>query len=156
MLFKKAYRFGDKLEDKVRGKLSHFPIIYAFFGGAGVIIFWRGIWHTVDYVMEYFFATQDIASAQNMPHMVWWDGPLSIMVGAVILLLSGLFVTSFIGNEIIISGLKGEKKIAEKTEEDIKVDLEESIKMKQEMHAIDKRLDRIESLLEKDRPSKGV
>lgn len=149
MFFKKAYRFGDKLEDKVRGKLSHFPIVYAFFGGSGIIIFWRGIWHTVDYLMEYFFVTQDLSFAQSTSYMVWWDGPLSILVGTAILLLSGLFVTSFIGNEIIISGLQGGKKIAEKTEEDIKVDLEESAKMKREMQIIDKRLERIESLLQK-------
>ena len=149
MFFKKIYNLGDKAEDKVRGRLSHFPIIYAFLGGAGVIIFWRGIWHTTDYVMEYLFATKYLVSPDVTISMLWWDGPLSILIGATILLLCGLFVTSFIGNEIIISGLKGEKKITEKTEEDVKLDIEEGLLVKKEMVNIGKRLAKIESYLAK-------
>ena len=151
MFFKSIYRAGDKIEDKVRGRLSHFPIIYAFLGGAGIIIFWRGVWHTVDFVMEYFFAVKDSISADNISHVVWWDGPLSILVGAAALLASGLFVSSFIGNEIIISGLRGEKKLTEKTEEDVKIDLEEDMLMKREVESIDKRLGEIEALLKSKR-----
>lgn len=149
MFFKKIYNLGDKVEDKVRGHLSHFPIIYAFLGGAGIIIFWRGIWHTMDFAMQSIFASRDLGSAENISSMVWWDGPLSILIGSTILLLCGLFVTSFIGNEIIISGLKGEKKITEKTEEDVKLDIEEGLLVKKEMVNIDKRLAKIESYLAK-------
>lgn len=151
MFFKKIYNLGDKVEDKVRGRLSHFPIIYAFLGGAGVIIFWRGIWHTMDYVMQVLFTSRDLASADNISQMLWWDGPLSILIGTTVLLLSGLFVTSFIGNEIIISGLKGEKKLTEKTEEDVQMDLEESGKMKKEIHDIDNRLAKIEKAITRSR-----
>ncbi len=149
MFFKKIYNLGDKAEDKVRGRLSHVPLIYAFLGGAGVIIFWRGIWHTTDYVMEYFFATKYLSSPDATISMLWWDGPLSILIGTTILLLSGLFVTSFIGNEIIISGLKGEKKLTEKTEEDVKLDLEESGEMKKQIRDINRKLERIEKVLVK-------
>jgi len=147
MFFKKIYNLGDKAEDKVRGRLSHFPIIYAFLGGAGIIIFWRGIWHTADYAMEYFFATKYLVAPDITVSTLWWDGPLSILVGATILLLSGLFVTSFIGNEIIISGLKGEKKLTEKTEEDVRLDLEESGEMKKQIRDISKKLEKIEKAL---------
>ena len=51
---------------------------------------------------------------------LWWDGPLSVLIGAVVLLMSGVFVSNFIGNEIIISGLRGEKKLAERTEKEVK------------------------------------
>lgn len=110
----------DEIEDVTRGKLSHHPIFYAFLGGVGVIIFWRGIWHTADYIMELFFAVGDGVTSTSISRLPWWDGPLSVLVGALLLLITGLFVTSFIGNEIIISGLKREKKIVEKIEEEIK------------------------------------
>ncbi len=147
MFYKKIYNIGDKLEDKVRSKLSHYPIIYAFIGGAGIIIFWRGIWHTVDYVMESLLAISDNISSTTMSQLPWWDGPLSILVGVVLLLAVGLFVSSFIGNEIIISGLKKEKKIIEKTEEDIEVEIAEDKKIKHEIHEMDGRLKRIEEIL---------
>jgi len=149
MIFKKIYEFGDRLEDKVRGKLSHYPIIYAFVGGAGIIIFWRGVWVTVDYIMESIFAIETSPTGIGALTLHWWDGPLSIIVGTAILLLVGLFVTSFIGNEIIISGLKREKKIVEKTEDEIAVESKESIKIKIELQEMANRLKRIEDLLKK-------
>ena len=48
MLTRKIVRFFDKLEDKIRGRLSHHPIFYALVGGIGVVLFWRGVWHTAD------------------------------------------------------------------------------------------------------------
>ncbi|MCU0679983.1 MAG: hypothetical protein MUF50_01600 [Planctomycetes bacterium] len=149
MFFKKIYNFGDWLEDKVRGKLSHYPIIYAFIGGMGIIIFWRGIWHTFDYIMELFFATGVSLASTSDAYLPWWDGPLSILIGVILLLLTGLFVTSFIGNEIIISGLKQEKKIAEKTKDEIEIELNENAKMKSEVHKINTRLEKLENILKK-------
>ena len=146
MVFQKIYNLADKLEDKVRGKLSHYPIIYAFIGGSGIIIFWRGIWHTMDYLMEFFFLG---FNGFGVPSLLWWDGPLSIAIGVVLLLTVGLFVTSFIGNEIIISGLKREKKIVEKTEEEVGEELNEDKKIKHEIHEMDGRLRRIEDILKK-------
>jgi len=150
MLFRKIYNLGDKLEDKVRGKLSHYPIIYAFIGGAGIIIFWRGIWHTIDSIMEFFFSVgKSVSSTSLTQQLPWWDGPLSVLIGGILLLIVGLFVTSFIGNEIIISGLKKEKKIVEKTEDEIEIDIKEGEKIKSEIHEMDSRLKRIEDILKK-------
>jgi hypothetical protein len=149
MLFKTIYNLSDRFEDKVRGKLSHFPIIYAFIGGTGMIIFWRGIWHTADYLMEFCFAVGDKSTSASALQLPWWDGPLSILVGAALLLMVGLFVTSFIGNEIIISGLRREKKITEKTEEEVKNELSEEHKIEQKIHEIDERTKRIEEMLKK-------
>jgi len=148
MFFKKIYNLGDRLEDIVRGRLSHYPIIYAFIGGAGIIIFWRGVWHAVDYFTEFFIADDSVASA-SIHKLPWWDGPLSILIGTVLLLTIGLFVTSFIGNEIIISGLKKEKKITEKTEEEIGDDLKEDEKIKHEIHKMNSRLKRMSKILKK-------
>lgn len=147
MLFKKIYHFGDKLEDKVRGKLSHYPIIYAFFGGAGVIIFWRGIWRVGDFFSEYFHTKSFTAGPNLVP---WWDGPICIVLGITILLLVGLFVSSFIGNEIIISGMRGEKKLDEKTEDEIRADLIADLKMKTEIKKISEKIEVLEKELEEE------
>jgi hypothetical protein len=97
--------------------------------------------------MEFFFTVGESASSTSLTQLPWWDGPLSILVGTVLLLVVGLFVSSFIGNEIIISGLKKEKKIVEKTEEEIGVEIEENNKINREIHEMDGRLNRIEEIL---------
>jgi hypothetical protein len=148
-IFKKIYHLGDVIEDKVRARLSHYPIIYAFIGGAGVIIFWRGIWHTMDYVMGV-STVKDFVSSTSLSELPWWDGPLSIAIGATLLLMTGLFVGSFIGTEIVISGLKGEKKISEKTEEEVELDVKESKKIEQEIHEMDVRIKHVEAMLTKE------
>ncbi len=144
MIFKKIYQLGDKLEDKVRGRLSHYPITYAFVGGAGVIIFWRGIWHSVDVLMGYI----NFSGKTGWAALPWWDGLFSMAIGMALLLLVGLFVSSFIGNEIIISGLKGEKKAVEKAELEIEEDIMMDMEIQDEIKDISKRLARIQKILE--------
>jgi len=114
---KKIIVFFDKLEDRVRGKLSHWPILYAFIGGVGTVLFWRGIWHTADFVSVLFFYPKTGKSLLISGE--WLDGPVSFLVGSAFLLLVGLFVSHFIGNEIIISGLKREKKLVERAEDEV-------------------------------------
>ncbi|MDP3958232.1 MAG: hypothetical protein Q8Q36_02080 [bacterium] len=99
-------RIFDKLEDKVRGSLSHYPITYAFIAGVGIVLFWRGVWHTADL---FDFMT----------------GPVSLLIAVVILLLTGLFVSFFVGDTIIIAGIKRQKKVAERTEQEIETEKEE-------------------------------
>ncbi len=94
------FKFFDKLEDKIRKRLSRQPIIYALIGSIGIILIWRGIWLVAD----------DL----NIP------GWLSALSGIAITMITGLFVSFFIGDRIIISGIKEEKRIDEKTEEEIK------------------------------------
>jgi len=93
-------KFFDKLEDKIRAKLSRHPVIYALLGSIGIILLWRGIWVLAD----------------NLEI----DGLTSTIIGFLILLLSGLLVSFFVGEQIIVSGIKQEKRIDEKTEEEIK------------------------------------
>ena len=125
-IFMRLLRFFDKLEDLIREALSRVPIFYALVGGVGVVLFWRGVWHTAD--MFPFF-----------------DGPVSIIVGTLMLLSTGLLVSVFIGDQIIISGLRHEKKLTEKTE--LEVEAEESVlaKVHKELHLISERLARLEA-----------
>jgi hypothetical protein len=92
--------YFDKLEDRIRIKLSHKPIVYAIVGGVGIVLFWKGVWET----------------AELIPIL---HGPGSIIVGTLILMLSGLMVSFFIGDSIILSGFKKEKKLVEKTEAEV-------------------------------------
>ncbi len=142
------YKFFDKLEDKIRGKLSHYPILYALIGGVGIVIFWRGVWHTADFFTEVIFSYQ-LDGSVDLGSLPWWDGPLSLLIGSVLLLSTGLFVFDFIGTESIISGLKGEKKLAEKTEEEIKVETGAIKEIKEEVKEISRRLDNLAEDLDK-------
>lgn len=142
------YRFFDKLEDKIRGRLSHYPILYAFIGGVGVVVFWRGVWHTTDFFTEVIFSYQ-VNGSVDLGALPWWDGPLSLLVGSVLLLSTGLFVFGFIGNEMIVTGLKGEKKLTEKTEEEVRLETGTLKEIKNEVKEISKRLDEIEKDIEK-------
>ncbi len=91
--------FFDRLEDKIRARLSRTPILYAIIGGTGIILFWRGIWLLADEL-----------------YIGWL---VSFVIGVVMLLATGLLVTSFIGDQIIVSGLRKEKKLVDKTESEI-------------------------------------
>lgn len=126
---KKLLKFFDKLEDSSRAWLSRRSILYAFVGGAGVVIFWRGVWHGMDSLMIFL-------SKKSIPAYPWWDGPLSILIGALLLLSTGLMVSTFIGNEVIISGLKREKKVTEKTEIEVQEEAEEVRGIKKEIEEI--------------------
>ena len=147
---KKIVKFFDKLEDVVRIKLSHFPILYGLIGGFGVVWFWRGVWHTGDFLTIY-LATRLGYTDMHLESFIWWDGPLSIVVGAMILLITGLLVSTFIGNEIIITGLKRQKRIAEKTEEEIDSEADTIFTLHKELHEIARREERLEKFIDKNK-----
>lgn len=100
IMFKKIWRFFDKLEDYVRINLSHTPILYALVGAVGIILLWKGVWEM----------------AEGVPGLY---GIGSVVMGVIILLASGLLVSFFIGDSVILSGLRRDKKFAEKSEKEI-------------------------------------
>lgn len=126
----------DKMEDHIRARLARHPFIYTFIGGAGIVLFWRGVWHIAD-VLE--------RTSQLGAHLF---SPLgSLVLGVVVLLSTGLFVSAFIGDSIIMSGIRHDKKIIEKTIEDVeteKSDLEKMLvavtDMKQELSHLEGKL----------------
>lgn len=120
-------KFFDKLEDKIRSKLSHYPIIYAIIGGIAIVLFWRGVWHTAD----------DLHLG-SIP---------SFVLGTVILLLTGVFVSAFIGNRLIISGLIGEKKLTEKAENEIASEEAQLRNIQNTLDRVEKAIAKIESNL---------
>jgi hypothetical protein len=74
--------------------------LYALVGAVGIILVWKGIWETAEF----------------FPIL---NGVGSLVVGLIILLSCGLLVSFFIGDSIIISGFKKEKKLVEKSEQEI-------------------------------------
>ena len=101
---KRIVKFFDKTEDKTREGLSHHPFVYAFISGTAVVMFWRAIWESIDMLWK-----SDIAFFN------WFFyPPVQIFVSMGILLITGLMVSNFIGDRILISGLKKEKKIEER------------------------------------------
>lgn len=99
-MVKRVFSFFDKLEDKIRIWLSHAPIAYALIGAVGIILLWKGVWEV----------------AELVPAL---HGFGSVVLGIVILLASGLLVSFFIGDSIILSGFRREKKLADKNEKEI-------------------------------------
>ena len=118
MAMRRIILFFDRLEDWIRAHLSRYPLIYAIIGGVGVVLFWRGVWHTADL---FSFMT----------------GPVSVALGIIVLGLTGVLVSEFIGNHIILAGLRGEKKLEEKTIEEINAE-------DKRIHSIEKTLENIE------------
>jgi hypothetical protein len=151
---KSILNFFDKLEDHVRGRLSHYPIIYAIVGGIGIVLFWRGVWLTTDYIFETLAASQATmgSTISITPSITWWDGPLSFLIGLAILLMTGVFVSNFIGNEIIITGLRGEKKLTEKTEQEERMEVGAIGDIRRELRKVAEKLDAVE--LPPEKPKK--
>jgi hypothetical protein len=138
-IFKKIIYFFDKLEDKIRGRLSRMPLVYAFIGGVGIVLFWRGVWHIAD-------------------GFEGGGGIISLIIGSIILLLSGAFVSAFIGNRLILTGIRGEKKLTEKSTDEIESELatEESElrSIKNVLLKVEDRLEKIENELPHDHNTK--
>ncbi len=120
--------FFDRLEDKTRARLSRLPLFYALLGGVGVVLFWRGIWHIAD----------DISL----------NSILSLVIGSGILLVTGVFVSAFVGNRLIISGLSGEKKLTEKTKEEIETEEDKIDRIQKTLNKMEQKLEEVETELQ--------
>lgn len=150
------YTFFDKLEDRVRGTLSRTPILYAFIGAFGVVLFWRGVWHLTDTIMFHFFSLVPVDAINELYELPWWDGLLSLVVGTILLLMSGIFVSNFIGNEIIISGVRGEKKVVDKTEQEIDIEISELAQVEKDLRHISYQVSLLKKQDIKKQPRKKV
>lgn len=113
-----VYYLFDKMEDHIRARLARHPFIYTFVGGTGVVLFWRGVWHIADVFEKYTHLGSFLFSPLG-----------SVILGVIILLSTGLFVSVFIGDSIIMSGIKHDKKIIEKTIEDVETEMSDVEKM---------------------------
>ncbi len=134
---KKIIHFFDKLEDKVRGHLSHYPILYTFIGGIAIVLFWRGVWHTADLLEE-----------RGSWYSWLFYEPTNLAIVVVILLVTGLFVSYFIGDTILMSGLKHQKKSTEKTGREIEEEESELKSIQATIKEMKKEVDEIRDVVE--------
>lgn len=138
-IFKKVFKFFDKTEDKTRSKLSKHPVLYAAIGAVGLVLLWRGVWMMADSLSVFNNGPFDKAA--------FMDGLISTGVSVVMLLVSGLFVSFFIGDRIIISGLKQEKKLEEKTKEELDSEINVIAEIKQKIDRIEDNMEEIKESL---------
>lgn len=134
----KIFKFFDKLEDRTREHLSHVPIFYAIVGGISVVIFWRGVWDLAD----------DLETLGGYWAFLF-DPLVSTVISVIALLVTGLFVSFFIGDRIILSGLKHEKKVEEKTESEVREEEAMLEVIHRKLDKIDKEISEIKSLIVK-------
>ena len=136
--------FLEKHENRIRAWFSRRPILYAVVGGVGVVLFWRGVWHTADAFAVIFRAW----SGENIPLDFYAvaDSFISLFIGFALLASTGLFVADFIGTEVITKDVEGEEKLTKKMEKE--EEAEESVinKIHNEMHGISRRLKKIEKI----------
>lgn len=141
--------FFKDLEGKNRAFLSRHKILYALIGGAGIILYWRGIWMTADILYKTGYESRFTFWGGLLE--IVFSGPGTAVLGIIVLLMTGLLVQEFIGNDIIISGIKRDKKVIDKTEEEILRDIAEEEKSKKLLEEIDTHLEEVDSrLLEVD------
>jgi len=75
---------------------------------------------------------------------------LSVAIGIGILLMTEIFTLSFFGNEVILSGIKGEKKMVDKTELEMRSEMEFVNDIKKEIKIISNRLEKIERKMDEN------
>ncbi len=130
-MMNKITKFFDRLEDAVRQRLSRHPIVYAFIAGVAIVLFWRGIWTLADL-------------------LAFMTPAVSLIVSMVLMLLTGTFISFFIGERLIFSGLKKEKRIDQKTEEELRQEEASRNKILTEIQEIKKEILTIKNLVEKN------
>jgi mannitol-specific phosphotransferase system IIBC component len=134
---KPVLNFFDKLEDSVRVHLSRYPILYTFIGGIAIVLFWRGVWHTADM----------LAMQGGILGFLFYE-PVNLIIVIIILLVTGLFVSYFIGDTILISGLKRQKKTTEQTEKEIGEEEAQIVAMRTMIKDIKHEVDEIKEVVD--------
>ncbi len=135
-ILERIKKYFQNFEFKKRSFLAKHKVFYALLAGTGVVLYWRGIWHFAD-ILE---------SKESIFEIILH--PLgSIIIGVLILLFAGILVQQFVGNDIIISGIKKEKIDIEKTEKELLKEEEEIKEEHKLIKEIDAHLHKIEKEL---------
>ena len=138
-IYHKIVNFFDKLEDNVRGHLSHYPVVYTIIGGIAIVLFWRGVWHTAD-----------LLEGQGGVVGFVFSPVVNMILVAIVLLMTGLFVSYFIGDTILMSGIKGEKKVADRTQKDVKDEEAKIGELRSTIKEMKKEVDQIKAVVDEE------
>ena len=125
---KHVFKWFMRLEDEIRSHLSHYPVIYSLISGFAIVIFWKGIWDT----------------AAMYPSLT---GPILIAISLPILLVTGLFVSFFVTDKVLLTGLKKDEKIIKETETEMRQEEKIIYELAAEVHEIGREVHDIEEKL---------
>ena len=103
------------------------------------MLFWRGVWHTADLLQ----------AKGGVLGFLFYE-PINLLIVVGILLATGLFVSYFIGDTILISGLRKEKKLHEKTTKEIKEEEATLNDIKKVVKELKHEVDEIKDVVEED------
>lgn len=123
-MINRLYNYLKHLGKKLRKGLTKRPVLYTLIGSFATVLFWRGVWHTTD-----------LLEAQGGVFGFLFSAHGSLILSAAILIVTGLFVSFFVGDVVILAGMSKEQKLLEKAEKKIE---EDSVELK-----------RVEALLER-------
>jgi hypothetical protein len=112
--------------------------LYSIIGGVAVVLFWRGVWHTADILQ----------AKGGILGFVFYE-PINMIIIVFVLLATGLMVSVFIGDTVLMSGLKHQKKIGDKTEKEIEEEEIQLESIKATVREIKKEDDEIKEAIEK-------
>jgi hypothetical protein len=127
---KRFINFFDHVEDRVRSSLSKYPILYGIIGGITVVVFWRSVWVTTDEIVSFF-----------PERLHFLNGPVTFLLSTAILLATGLFVSFFVTDRVLLSGIKHEEKNVLKVEKEMKQE-------RQILTVLSQKIDKIEHTVE--------
>ncbi len=128
----KIYPFFDTLEDRVRSWLSRRPKLYSFIAGAAIVLLWRAIWHMAD-----------ILEAEGGFIGFLFTPQVTLITSTIILLASGLFVSFFVGDAIIMSGLRKEKKFVDKAQDEMEREQKDMRRMEEVLEKIETEIEHL-------------
>lgn len=134
-------------ENRTRRRLSRYPLVYAFVGGVGVVLFWRGVWYTSDFLTSVAVAVH--AGSRVFDWTLGADGLVSLVAAVILLLSTGLFVNELLGKEIIESGLKKEEQLTEKTEKEVGEEETNIDRIEKEIHHLIRKVEEIDGEIHK-------
>jgi len=103
---------------KLQRALRRHPLVYAFVGGVGIVLFWRGVWYLTDFLVFAILVPRDQLGAIDWTGGI--DGGISLVLGIALLLSTGLFVSEFLSGQVLMAEGKEEERLAKETEEGIK------------------------------------
>ncbi len=136
-MLRKVLHFFRRGDDHIRSWLGHRPVLYALVGGVGVVLFWKGVWETAELAPVLF-------------------GPGSIITGVAMLMVTGLLISVFLGDRMILTDVLGEERLvkqeeqlAEKTEREVRSEKTTTDYILHKIDKIDAELEHIEKLEER-------
>jgi hypothetical protein len=126
-----------RMENHVRSGLARRPILYTLIGGVAIVFFWRGVWHL-----------GDLLEAQGGILGYIFSAPGSLIIALVVLLVTGLFVSAFVGDFLAMSGIKHEEKMLKKTEGEVKQDSIEIARVEALLTKLEGEIDEMKEVLD--------